>query len=343
MKKKKSEKIKTQSKFQIRWFGIPRAAGEFKEPQASACAIASTRLLCLALLGGVLLGGQFACAPAKLLDPPAGWPATWNNRKLYHTPNAYIYAGSATVARESDELAARVWREFEDRTERAGQKGLILVTDIDEQPVIPNYRAYCDLCAKRDAAARGVVLTDEDLERRYETICAAMEDQGIDPETDLLMTSVSLTGQELSGLLGFPTDAAQSVDWAVAVPTSRLIQQAVQENMQGEMNKREVGLIAQVLLEPVMVFEKRVRNVKASVSRDVELFRNHAKQQAEWNESEREQQVQAYMQRKLAESLRPVLTLLADVIEFAAEPIKPLLPHRDEPQSSEAESEGTEQ
>ena len=86
--------------------------GEFKEPQASACAILPSRLLCLALLGTVLVASQLACAPTKLLDPPAGWPVEWKSRKLFNTPNAYIYAGNDAAAGQVDEIAARVNREF---------------------------------------------------------------------------------------------------------------------------------------------------------------------------------------------------------------------------------------
>lgn len=46
--------------------------------------------LCV-LLGAVLLG----CAPLKLLPVPRAWPPKIQGRKLYRTPQAFIYATSA--------------------------------------------------------------------------------------------------------------------------------------------------------------------------------------------------------------------------------------------------------
>lgn len=52
-------------------------------------------IVCPSLLWFVLLAGWCAgCAPAVRLVNPADWPQTWCERRLYHTPLAYIYAGS---------------------------------------------------------------------------------------------------------------------------------------------------------------------------------------------------------------------------------------------------------
>lgn len=297
-----------------------------QESRALACAIAPTRLLCLALLGTVLFGGQLACAPAKLLDPPAGWPVEWKNRKLFNTPNAYIYAGSDAAAGQVDEIAARVSREFQKRTDGRPVKGLLLVNDVGEEPVIADHQTYTKLMLTRSAAARNQALTDAQLEAQYVRIRKTMADQGTQAEMELLMTPVSLGRMDLTRMLGFESKVSDSVAWSAVISTSALIEYANRENMQSELRNRKIGLVLQVPLAPIILFEERLRNAKAFVARDVAVFRNLAQQQADWSEEERQDETLAYMERKLNETLLPVITQLTDVLKELAAQIEPLLP-----------------
>jgi len=314
-------------------------AGAFEEPQASACAITPTRLLCLALLGAVLLGGQWACAPAKLLDPPAGWPVEWKNRKLFNTPNAYIYARNAAAAGQVDEIAARVSREFQKRTDGRPVKGLLLVNDVDDKPVIPDHEAYTKLMLTRSAAARNQALTDAQLEAQYARILQTMADQGTQADMELLMTPVSLGRMDLTRMLGFETGVSDSVSWSAVLSTSALIEYANRENMQSELHNRKIGLVLQVPLAPIILFEERLRNAKAFVARDVVVFRSLAHQQADWSEEKRQDETLAYMERKLNETLLPVITQLADVLKELAAQIEPLLPGAESEQRKQGQQD----
>jgi len=325
-RKEKREKRKRPFAFPNRRFGKPRAGAAFKEPQALACAIAPTRLVCLALLGVVLFGSGLACAPAKLLDPPAGWPVEWKNRKLFNTPNAYIYAGNDAAAGQVDEIAARVGREFQKRTDGRPVKGLLLVNDVDEEPVIADHEAYTKLMLTRSAAALDQELTDAQLEAQYAGIRQTMADQGTEAEMELLMTPVSLGREDLTQMLGFESNVSDSVAWSAVISTSALIEYANRENMQSELHSRKIGLVLQVPLAPIILFEERLRNAKAFVARDVAVFRNLAHQQAGWSEEKRQDETLAYMERKLNEALLPVITQLTDVLKQLAAQIEPLLP-----------------
>jgi len=301
-------------------------AGVFKEPQASACAIVPARLLCSALLGTVLVASQLGCAPVKLLDPPVGWPVEWKSRKLFNTPNAYIYAGNNAAARQVDEIAERVNREFQKRTDGRLIKGLLLVNDVDEEPVIADHQAYTKLMLNRSAAARNQALTDAQLEAQYAKIRQTMADQGTQAEMELLMTPVSLGRRDLTRMLGFESNVSDSVAWSAVIPTSALIEHANRENMQSELHNRKIGLVLQVPLAPIILFEERLRNAKAFVARDVAMFRSLAQQQADWSEEKRQDETLAYMERKLNETLLPVITQLTDVLKELAAQIEPLLP-----------------
>lgn len=266
------------------------------------------------------------CGPTRLLEPPSGWPAEWKNRRLYNTPNAFIYAGSDAAAGEADSLAEKVAREFKERTGGRPVKGLFLVTDLGQQPVIPDHRTYCKLMLARQTAGDRGPLSEAQLEEQCDAIVKAMAQQGTDPEMELLITPASLSASDLLDHLGMGRGVASSVDWAVALSTSALIEQAVRENMQSELKQREIGLVLQVPLAPIIMFEERLRNCKAAVSRDVTMFRRLASLQVGWSEDRRQDETQAYMERKLNEALLPVLTQLTDILQLLAEQIEPLLP-----------------
>ncbi len=305
---------------------LHRPAPADKQPQALACTTAPTRLLYLALLGTVLFGGQLACAPAKLLDPPAGWAVEWKSRKLFNTPNAYIYAGNDAAAGQADELAKRVSREFQKRTDGRPVKGLLLVNDVGEEPVIADHQAYTKLMLTRSAAGRNQALTDAELEAQYAGIRQTMADQGTQAEMELLMTPVSLGRTDLTQMLDFESNVSDSVAWSAVISTSALIEHANRENMQSELHERKIGLVLQVPLAPIILFEERLRNAKAFVARDVAVFRNLAQQQGDWSDEKRQDETLAYMERKLNEAMLPVITQLTDVLKELAEQIEPLLP-----------------
>ncbi|MCH8852950.1 MAG: hypothetical protein IID41_09915 [Planctomycetes bacterium] len=328
----KREKIKRRS-------GARRAAGAFKEPQALACAIAPARLVCLALLSAVLCGGQLACAPTKLLDPPAGWPVEWKNRKLFNTPNAYIYAGNAAAAGQVDAIAERVNREFQKRTDGRLVKGLLLVNDVNEEPVIADHEAYTKLMLNRSASVRNRALTDAQLEAQYTGIRQTMADRGTQAEMELLMTPVSLGRLDLTRMLGFENSVSDSVAWSAVISTTALIEYANRENMQSELHHRKIGLVLQVPLAPIILFEERLRNAKAFVARDVAVFRSLAHQQAAWSEAKRQDETLAYMERKLNETLLPVITQLRDVLKELAAQIEPLLPGAESEQRKQGQQD----
>ncbi|MCH7631910.1 MAG: hypothetical protein IIB59_01750 [Planctomycetes bacterium] len=266
------------------------------------------------------------CGPARLLAPPSSWPAEWKNRRLYNTPNAFIYAGSDAAAGEADSLAEKVAREFKKRTGGRPVKGLLLVTDLNQQPVIPDHRTYCKLMLVRQTPGHRGSPSEAQLDEQCDAIVQAMAQQGTDPEMELLITPASLSASDLLDRLGLGRAVASSVDWAVALSTSALIEQAVRENMQSELKHREIGLVLQVPLAPIIMFEERLRNAKASVSRDVTVFRRLAGLQAGWSDDRRQDETQAYMERKLNEALLPVLTQLTDILQLLAQQIEPLLP-----------------
>ncbi len=292
------------------------------------------------MAGLVVTSTQIGCAPVKLLDPPEGWLVEWRNRRLYNTPAAYIYASNDAAAGQADWLASRVGKEFKKRTGERPVKALLLVTDLNEEPVLPDHKTYCRLMLTKQALAEGRTLSDAQLNEQYAKICSAMAEQGVDTEMELLMTSVALDRRDLAEYLGFDSTVTDSVDRAAVISTTALIEYANRRNIQNELRKRKIGLVLQVPLAPIIMFEERLRNAKAAVSRDVTLFRCLADQQVGWSAEKRQDETQAYMERKLNEALLPVLTQLTDVLQTVVEQLEPLLPRQKDTGSQNDVSEG---
>ena len=51
-------------------------------------------------LGAAVLLSAMGCGPAVRLENPASWPALWQGRQFYNTPNAFVYATSDSAADE---------------------------------------------------------------------------------------------------------------------------------------------------------------------------------------------------------------------------------------------------
>jgi len=88
-----------------------------------------------AVILGMSAAGCGPAAPKVVLDSPPEVPATWRSKKLFHTPNAYIYARDELAAGEAD----RWVREVHDYVARGYKgnldKGVVLVMEPDDSPV----------------------------------------------------------------------------------------------------------------------------------------------------------------------------------------------------------------
>ena len=166
------------------------------------------------------------CAPRVLTNTAAHWPREWAGRTLYDTPNAYVYASSASNALEVDRLAASAAKRFRSQTDGRATKGLLVVTDIGDPPLIADLTELITM-----------IDTDGKLGDSPEAIAAAASEEVAETEAKLsemglpvefLFNSITLplTPDYLSGSLGLPKAAADSVVWAASVPTKRQLKRA---------------------------------------------------------------------------------------------------------------------
>lgn len=252
------------------------------------------------------------CGPSRVLDPPPDWPVRWQNLELYNTPRAFILASQPQAAREAEDIVNRTWKDFERRTGGVPSKGLVVIANItEEQPIRDPKVFYLEELGDHGEAP----VQEAEMTRRWELIEEAARSQGVSLATELQMRTITLDKPELRTILGMPDAVVNDVEWAVLLPTRRLIDQASHQAMKEKIVARGTGPLVFVATSPLLVAEELRMANRASVNRDVEIFGRWVSEQNGWTPDEKEDHQQAYTQRKLDEAMFPVLSLMRDTVE----------------------------
>lgn len=278
----------------------------------------------------LVLAAVTGCGPSKRVELPGDWPATWKGRQLYNTPNAYIYASNLAVAGDIDRLIIHTCRDFKQRTKAKPTKGLVIVTDVGDEPVTGDMETYYRLTKSNiKGPDQATTLSAEQAERQYAKIEEAVADAGGDINKDLGMLSVTIGDAELVDILGFSTTVAGTVNWAVLMPTRKVIEDNCRDVMQRKLRTRKklLGELDTVALSPfIVVEESRMVNI-AAANRDIALFLQWVWEQSDWNEKQKEGYATKYMNSRVQEAMFPVLStlrnVLEDLVDTVAEPLAP--------------------
>ncbi|UCD28273.1 MAG: hypothetical protein JSV03_14490 [Planctomycetota bacterium] len=244
------------------------------------------------VVGAMIIG----CAPTTLLEVPVEWPNEWRGRQLYNTPNAYIYAGSESAAGEADRLVIAVAGDFQRETEREASKGLVIITDINDELIISDFKEFFKLAEKSKAIHENKPEpSDQELEERWQdTIEDTISKVGISVDTMLRMGSIQLNPDILTNVLQFQEDVAQSVQWGVAVPTLNIIRINIREMIPRILKKQGIGPLAQLAFAPILAgMEPRMVDMMACI-RNYLIFEQLAGQQPDWSKEDAARITKAY-------------------------------------------------
>ncbi len=250
----------------------------------------------------------FGCAPRVLQQPPAAWPETWRGRHLFHTPRAYIYAGSPALAGQADRIAEEVARDFEKATARPASKGLLVVSDIKDEPVFTDFKAFFFAALRASSrqpkvqgptgsqpaqtqpstapstqpAAADAGMTDAQLEAIWQSFSETKKKTGFDPMEMILIAPLPLAKEQFAPLLSLPTEVADQAGWAVLLPSDAMLRQGVHKMMAAMLKNGEIGLAARIAMAPlVLALEPKMVDMIA-LTRKVALFEQMARQQTDW-------------------------------------------------------------
>jgi hypothetical protein len=164
----------------------------------------------------LLLMAVLGCGPAAprvLIDTPDGIARAWNNKLLYHTPNAYIYAENPYTAGETDRWVKEVRDYVKRRHHRDMAKGLVLVMEPADAQMAATLEDV--VAMERDPA---VMRIKPKRQKEASEIRERLRGNGVPESAMTRGSTVPLTPEKLRSL----GVANPYIQWAVAAPSHAL-------------------------------------------------------------------------------------------------------------------------
>lgn len=238
------------------------------------------------------------CAPRVVLDSPPEWPQRWSDRDLYHTPGAYIYAGSLAAAGEADRLVAAVARDFERDAGRPADKGVVFVNGPSDTLFVADWKALLSL-QESEARPADPYSAPETPAQRWERVTREAQQAGLSMDLLLMMTPVGLDRQQLRELVPLPAQASPEAGWGAILPTRALLRTAFRRQLQAAYEREKIGPAMQLALAPlVALMEPALVDALAAV-REVAVYAAMATGCESWSAEQRTSYVTAYKERKV--------------------------------------------
>lgn len=232
--------------------------------------------------------------PKVLLDSPAELPADLGEKKLFHTPQAYIYARDELAAGEMDRMVADVASYVKRKHGRELGKGLVLIMDPKDAPVAATIEDQ--LVLERDPS---IMVTKPRHAKSPDEIRKRLVDEGIPEGPSLRAASLPLPTSKCREL-GFGGVHAK---WAVAVPSNELAQECAVEITVGALKKKRPDIP-----------EEKTRSLARSLSlskpfevgRSIPIYVYWAQSQADWTDDQRIDAIQRFIKYTLRSNWLPV-------------------------------------
>lgn len=248
-----------------------------------------------------VFAGCAGCGPSRLLAPPESLPARLGGRALWHTPSAYIYAGDKAVAGETqrwiDELASHLRRTYDAPL----GKGLVVVVDEGEPPVVTTLEEGMRLQAATAARCRTPPGAVVDAEARRTELARAGFSESLYCRTSIV--ALDEASLRAAGISSAPDDVA----WTLCCPSERLMSAAVWEFAPAalERNMGKIAAATTALAWP-LAFAEAAKAFR--LNRDVLVFQMWAAGRDDWSDDRRQAQAAQYM-RERALRLSPLLAM----------------------------------
>ena len=227
---------------------------------------------------------------------PDGWPKRLDKRKLYSSKYGFVYAGRKSAAVEVNRLLKTIVKELdENSTEKTTTtKGLILVTDTKEKPLIDIQKII--EVVQEAAKQQG----SEESKKALKSVIEAkekIEEQGM----DMLLSIVPMPIEPnmLPEIVNeFPKELGQQIDFCIVVPTGRSIKYGMKKIFAAAIKRKKIGLAGRLVLLPLMPFieQKVVDGMKKG--RQLVLYELFMDKQEDLTEKQKEDKIKAY-KRKL--------------------------------------------
>lgn len=234
--------------------------------------------------------------PSVLLETPAQLPADLGEKKLFHTPQAYIYARDELAAGEMDRMVKDVASYVKRKHGRELGKGLVLIMDPKDAPIAATIEDQ--LVLERDPS---IMVTKPRHPKTLEETRSRMIEEGIPERPMIRGASLPLTGTKRRELGLGGSDAP----WAIAVPSHDLAAESGVEVGVGALRKKRPD-----------ISEEQARKLAGSFSnsfakpfeivRPIPLFVYWAQSQSDWPDDQRREAILAFIKHVYRSNWLPV-------------------------------------
>lgn len=225
--------------------------------------------------------------PKVLLETPKDYPADWAGRKLYHTPQAYIYARSDLAAGEADRWAKEVKDYVQQEYKRDLGKGVIVVMEPADEPVVRTLEEERALARNPE-----IIPTPPRKPESIEEVRKKLAENGIPEEPTMIAATVPLTKARLRQM-GLEAPAAA---WAVAAPSHALAAECGVPVNAGIMRKKFPGLFPTD--EKALAAAEKMKDKGAQgfeITRGSVLFTVWAQQQQNWTDDQKREAIREHV------------------------------------------------
>lgn len=259
--------------------------------------------ICLASL--LALSG---CGPRVVLNPPEGWPAEWKGRRIYNTPNAYIYASSDRAAGEADRLVQSVAKDFADQGGKP-TKGMVIVSKRGDPPITTDPKAFWIAVTYNHSTTRPTQDAGTYDEEWTRIVVHEAKRMSLSPAQGILVYAHGVPRHVLASVLEPPRPVIDETSWVVTLPTQSFMDWAHHEGSVNTFWKNQnYSLPERLLYSTLFVALDLAKDPDMIAGRETAIFSQLASRQSGWSEDERFSRTDDYHNRML----RRRLGILAD-------------------------------
>ena len=246
----------------------------------------------------VLLTG---CGPAHgppkvLLPDPGDMPAQASGRRLFNTPNAFIYAHSDTDAGEADRWVVGVKDYIRRNYRKELDKGVVLVNGPGDEPLA---RTIEDLYAHENDPS--LMTTPPRRSQSPEQVREKLQKEGLSEDAFIRGCSVPLTAARLE-TMGI---SMQGATWAMAGPSHALASECGIATIAAGLMKRNPKLTAEQAHDAAARFPD-LAAMPFEMARGQPIMILWVQQQKEWTDDQRRTAIIKYLKGQLRKNGLPV-------------------------------------
>lgn len=226
---------------------------------------------------------------------PDGWPTRLDKRTLYSSEYGFVYAGSKSAAVHVNKLVGAVVKELDEKGKKKITKGLILVMDKKEKPLLDLQKM---IEVVREADKHQESEESKNALKSAIEIKDKIEEQGMDMDLMLSIVPIPIEPNLLPEIVSeFPKDLDQQIDFCVIVPTERNIRSGMKKIFKAAMKKKKIGVMERLVMLPLMPFIEQMVVDNMKKGRRLVLYKLLLDQQKDLTEKQKEDKIKAYKRR----------------------------------------------